>query len=72
MFETLWTAIRRLFGFAPPEIAAWHVTEYNGPSSFNIEGTYADAVREMRARAPGSVILRVDAEWHVIFYSVPK
>lgn len=48
--------------------AKWHLTDYKSDTSFDFEGTYPQAIRELRNRFPRASIVRVDWEWKVIFY----
>lgn len=50
----------------------WHVSDARSALSFNHFGTYAEALDEMRARAPGASVVHVDHEWKAIFFRLPK
>lgn len=50
----------------------WHVSDARSALSFNHFGTYAEALEEMRNRAPGASVVHVDHEWKAIFFRLPK
>lgn len=54
------------------QIANWHLSSVQNNSSFNYTGTYADALTELRQRIPGALVILVDDEMSVIFFSTPS
>lgn len=72
MFYLYWLAEKRHFTKTLHASKNWHVSNTENNTAFNFFGTYTQAIRELRDRVPGAIVVHVDETMAVIFFRIPS